>query len=168
MTGLQPCEKSTCGRYGFHSRIREFERECENYYKSENTFHAECLPLLSLKTLCLGFDLSHIRDNEEIDNRIEYSPQASWLNKFLRLPLEQIDLEFGDVEFKDKFGSIPNVEGLIDALNHVDGQTRIRAKCEWSDSFKPRITYEDLHPEEAARYEKMRGEPIYAFNNIWA
>lgn len=96
----------------------------------------------------------------------EYSPQASWLNRFLRLPLERIDLTFGNLDWKDGFGDIPPVGHLIEALNHVDGQTRIRAKYEWDDRFEPKETYEDCHPEEARRYEEMYG-PIYPYNDIW-
>lgn len=93
VTGLQPCEKSKYGCYGVYQHCHELNGKCRYYYLSEEAFFAKRLPQLAPKELSLGFDLSHIANNPENSNRKEYSPRASWLNKFLRLPLERINLE---------------------------------------------------------------------------
>lgn len=166
VAGLQPCEKSTYGRYGVCARTHEFNRKCRFYYKSEDMFCNVLLPRMSLKELSLGFDLSHITDTKENDNMKDYSPQASWLNGCLRLPLKRINLDFGLIAFKDRMDNIAPVDYLIEALNHVDGQSRIRAKYEWEEEYDPCLAHENRHPE-ARRYAQETGKSLFPFNDIW-
>ena len=71
--------------------------------------------------LTLGFDLMHLKAEDGKDSK-EYTPQAPWLNKFLRLPSDRIDLEFTDWSWEDPhYGVMPPIIDLIEALNHVDG-----------------------------------------------
>ncbi len=89
----------------------------------------------------LGFDLSHLGEDCVEENGsfhvMEYSPKASWLSKFLRLPLQRINLNFGSSVMTPRYEEMDEypINVLIDALNLIDGQTRIRAKNEWDDNF---------------------------------
>ncbi len=61
----------------------------------------------------------HLKAEDEKDSK-EHTPQAPWLNMFLRLPLDRIDLEFADWSWKDRhYGVMPSIMDLIEALNHV-------------------------------------------------
>ena len=82
----------------------------------------------------LGFDLSHLVDDDHEEDgssqKKDYSLKASWLSKFLRLQVERINLNFGRSVLRPRHEEMVNspVGVLITTLNHVDGQTRIRAK----------------------------------------
>ncbi len=115
VAGLQHCLNVGPGRYGSRWRTSEFNRKCRLYYQSEKKFFVEALPQVALEEIdvCvlparfedvlivqqLGFDLSHLGEDyvEEKGSFqvMEYSPKASWLSKFLRLPLQRINLNFG-------------------------------------------------------------------------
>lgn len=165
--GLQPYEASRPRRYGVYPPNPAIQRKWRLYLCSENAFLVQHLPQLSLKELTLGFDLTHIRIVPGYFSMKVWSPQASWLNKFLRLPLERININFSSLGWKYVFGYVPPLEHLIEALNHVDGQTRIRAKNERDDHFKPNDTWEDQQPEQARQFEQAYG-PTYRYNDIWA
>lgn len=164
---LQPYEASRPKRYGLYRPNSEIQRKWRLYLRSEDVFLVQYLPQLSLKELTLGFDLAHIRIVPGYFSMKVWSPQASWLNKFLRLPLESINLNFSSLDWKHVFGNAPRVEHLIEALNHVDGQARIRAKNDWDDDFKPNDTWEDQQPEQARQFEQAYGL-TYRYNDIWA
>ena len=164
---LQPYEASRPRRYGVYHPNSAIRRKWRLYLRSENVFLDQHLPQLSLKELTLGFDLAHIRIVPGYFSMKTWSPQASWLNRFLRLPLEYINVNFASLNWRCVFGNTPPGEQLIQALNHVDGQARIRAKNEWEDDYKPNDTWEDQQPEQARQFEQAYG-PTYRYNNIWA
>lgn len=141
ITGLQPCEKSGLGLYGFGRRTDKFEFRCRWYWASEEWFFTECVPQLPLEELTLGFDLAHIGWDQE-ESR-EFSPQASWLDRALRLPVERINLEFASLEWKPYGRDTPPVKDLVMSLNEVD--RHVRAKMEFEDEFGPSQPYAGRH-----------------------
>ncbi|MCJ1455542.1 hypothetical protein MMC28_005897 [Mycoblastus sanguinarius] len=156
LVGLQPCQKLGLGRYGVKGRDANFNCKCDLYYRSEEAFYTQALPEMPLKELSLGFDLNHLENDVNGDVFNEYSPQTLWLNKFLRLPIKRINLEFGTAVWKNKsyllfpiedvieertsesyllYPIEDVIEELIGAFNKVDLQARIRAKRSWEDEF---------------------------------
>lgn len=165
VVGLQPYDEGMYGRYGiFPEPSGEFRRKSCRYRLSENVFY-RTIQEMPLKELSLGFDLSHIRGDFRNEYTKEYSPQAWWLNGFLRLLLKRINLDFGNMDWKARFGQSP--PDCVDALNHVDGQQRIRAKYEWEDEYRANHTCEDQDLERSREVEKEL-RPTYPYNDIWA
>ena len=168
---LQPCLPNGAGRYGYFPRTEDFELRSQYYYHSERAFLSRVLPeLTSLRELTLGFDLSHLNHSQpfeetEEENRDLFSPQAFWLNKFLRLQsLSRINLLFAFEEWKYGMMDVGCTYLLIEQLNRVDGQTRIRAKEDSEDEYPH---YEAQRLEQEAEEEAEYG-PIYPFLDIWA
>lgn len=68
-------------------------------------------------------------------------------------------LMLGSVDWRDRFSEIPPVALLIETPNHVDGQTRIKAKSEWDDHFSSYDFHDFNYYVEKARQWEQTCEP---------
>lgn len=62
---------------------------------------------------------------------------------------------------------MPPIMDLIEALNHVDGQSRISAKEAHEDEFYPCVVCEDTSLGKIQGYEEEFGHPTYTYNDIY-
>ncbi|KAL8847777.1 MAG: hypothetical protein Q9221_007176 [Calogaya cf. arnoldii] len=133
------------------------EKRAALYYSSMKTFVDDYVPQLSLKTLTLCVDL---RDDHLVsDNAINFSPQAPWLNPFLRLSQSEVEVRLRD-DFRDDYGygsehlnfDSPGSK-LIDRLNTIDFRSRIRAKWGY---FQPQQYTGLLSDEERPKWRSVR------------
>ncbi|KAL8903101.1 MAG: hypothetical protein Q9207_004150 [Kuettlingeria erythrocarpa] len=119
---LRPTVHSNPKPLGHHSR------QAALYYSSMKTFLDDFIPQLSLRSLLLHVHLVDLYDQPSYD--LSCSPQAPWLNAFLRLPLDTIGIR---VEY-DGYDSYTDIihetfgSRLVDRVNAIDFRTRLRAK----------------------------------------
>ncbi|KAL8833762.1 MAG: hypothetical protein Q9170_004095 [Blastenia crenularia] len=125
---LRPTWQSNPEPHGHHYK------QASLYYLSMKNFLDNFIPQLSLKTLTLCVDLRDLSWGTNSD--IDYSPQAPWLNPFLRLSQSEVEIRIVDdrsSEYADDHISFESPGSqLVDRLNAIDFRIRIRAQWYFS------------------------------------
>ncbi|KAI4193356.1 MAG: hypothetical protein LQ346_003938 [Caloplaca aetnensis] len=119
---LRPTVHSNPKPRGHHSR------QSALYYSSMKTFLDDFIPQLSLRSLLVHVNLIDLY--YEPNHELSYSPQAPWLNAFLRLPFDTIDIRVEYEGFDINIDNLHDTPGrrLVDRVNAIDFRTRLRAK----------------------------------------
>ena len=155
-------------------------KQASLYYASMKSFLHDFVPQLSLNSLVLCLDLRDLYG--VLDESLSFSPQAPWLNPFLRLPLNRIGIRILS-DSSEGYVDHPNIVYtaggmLVDQLNAIDFRTRVTAKRGFEDNNHTGIPlwWMDLAPEERIkekdrvnRYRRvMSGGESQSFLDIWA